>query len=281
MWMYSFLKTLQLESSSAIPGFPQLLLFTPSFFFPLPVAKWRLLVAYLHLLGVLGSILQLYPCRLLLCLIPLYPLLILIALKCNLVFFLFPSAPFFPFLLLFFAQLLTALRIESITFFHPLLCHLLSLHSHPCFICFPYLSFQDPLIRPKCCFPYLFLVFVSCSLSFTVSIIQLAFLSVFFPSSVLYSSLPPTVAVPRPSACLRPLLITTLSFCHNKTVAALDGAFPRAAFVGTMLAVFLPSPRALGGGGVSTVLMLLTCSPSGRVAFRSLNCFQFFSIPAS
>lgn len=46
MWMYSFLKTLQLESSSAIPGFPQLLLFTPSFF-PLPVAKWRLLVAFL------------------------------------------------------------------------------------------------------------------------------------------------------------------------------------------------------------------------------------------
>lgn len=46
MWMNSFLKTLQLESSSAIPGFPQLLLFTPSFF-PLPVAKWRLLVAFL------------------------------------------------------------------------------------------------------------------------------------------------------------------------------------------------------------------------------------------
>lgn len=248
MWMYSFLKTLQLESSSAIPGFPQLLLFTPSFFLYL----WRnedcLLLSYLHLLGVLGSILQLYPCRLILCLIPLYPLLILVALKCNLVFFLFPSAPFFPFLLLFFAQLLTALRIESITFFHPLLCHLLSSHSHPCFICFPYLSFQDPLIRPKCCFPYLFLVFVSCSLSFTVSIIQLTFLSVFFSSSVLYSSLPPTVAIPRPSACLRPLLITTLSFCHNKTAAALDGAFPRAAFVETMLAVFLPSPRALGGG---------------------------------
>lgn len=252
---------------------------------PFSLFLWRnedcLLLSYLHLLGVLGSILQLYPCRLILCLIPLCPLLILVALKCNLVFFLFPSAPFFPFLLLFFAQLLTALRIESITFFHPLLCHLLSSHSHPCFICFPYLSFQDPLIRTKCCFPYLFLVFVSCSLSFTVSIIQLAFLSVFFSSSVLYSSLPPTVAVPRPSACLRPLLITTLSFCHNKTAAALDGAFPRAAFVETMLAVFLPSPRALGGGVYRyNAFNLLPIRPCCFQIFKLLSVFQHPSLIA-
>lgn len=121
--------------------------------------------------------------------------------------------------------------------------------------------------KTKCCFPYLSLVFVSCSLSFTVSIIQLAFLSVFFSSSVLYSSLPPTVAVPRPSACLRPLLITTLSFCHNKTAAALDGAFPRAAFVETMLAVFLPSPCALGGVYRSNAFNLFPIRPC---------CYQIF-----
>lgn len=101
MWMYSFLRC----SLKAVVLFLVFLSYCsslPPFFLFL----WRnedcLLLSYLHLLGVLGSILQLYPCRLILCLIPLYPLLILVALKCNLVFFLFPSAPFFPFLLLFF-----------------------------------------------------------------------------------------------------------------------------------------------------------------------------------
>lgn len=65
-----------------------------------------------------------------------------LGLKCSAVSFIaFPCAlpPLsLPYSL--FPVCLIALRVEPITSFHPLLCHLLSLYSHPSFICFPYLS---------------------------------------------------------------------------------------------------------------------------------------------
>lgn len=122
------------------------------------------------------------------------------------------------------------------------------------FICFPYLSFQDSLKGPRLSTSlflkfffstFLFLLLLS---SRTQTRTQLDFFFFcIFPLLCFIASLHPTVAVPRPSVRPRRLLINTQSLCHNKTASAPSGAFPLAAFVETMLAVFLPSPHAREG----------------------------------